>query len=167
MSPYAAVSDHTLDQGIIIDDCPVVSVELPTGTQSYGPPKVTESRVIVLTQSCDLANIKTDRVVVAAVHTAQVAVQEGYVKASTVRDQIAQHKMFGWYFLPSADDPVVFPESLVDLRDLHTVPKVVLERLLAAGKGVARLIPPYREHLAQHFAVTYMRIALQYPYRSE
>ena len=29
---------------------------------------------------------------------------------------------------------------------------------------MASLLSPYREHLAQHFAVTYMRVALPEPY---
>jgi predicted ATP-grasp superfamily ATP-dependent carboligase len=40
----------------------------------------------------------------------------------------------------------------------------VLEQLIAGGKRVASLVSPYREHLAQHFAVTYMRVALREPY---
>lgn len=45
-----------------------------------------------------------------------------------------------------------------------TVPRVVLEKLIADGKRVCQLLPPYREHMAQHFAVTYMRIGLPIPY---
>jgi hypothetical protein len=45
-----------------------------------------------------------------------------------------------------------------------TAPRAILERLIADGKRVCRVITPYREHLAQHFAVTYMRIGLPAPY---
>ena len=72
-----------------------------------------------------------------------------------------------WYFLAASTAPVVIPESLIDLRDLHSVPRVVLEQLIAGGKRVASLASPYREHLAQHFAVTYMRVALPEPYSSQ
>jgi feruloyl esterase len=41
------------------------------------------------------------------------------------------------------------PESVIDLHDLHTVPRAVLERLIADGKRIGRLLSPYREHLAQ------------------
>jgi hypothetical protein len=50
---------------------------------------------------------------------------------------------------------------------LHTVPRAVLEQLLTDGKRVCRLLSPYREHLAQHFAVTYMRIGLPTPFETE
>jgi hypothetical protein len=39
-----------------------------------------------------------------------------------------------------------------------------LEGLRDRGKHVCRLITPYREHLAQHFSVTYSRIGLPEPY---
>lgn len=43
----------------------------------------------------------------------------------------------------------------------------VLEQLILGGKRVASLSSPYREHLAQHFAVTYMRVALPEPYATQ
>ena len=78
-----------------------------------------------------------------------------------------RHLVFGWYFLPAATAPVAMPESLIDLRDVHSVPRVVLEQLVGGGKRVASLASPYREHLAQHFAVTYMRVALPEPYPTQ
>jgi hypothetical protein len=77
------------------------------------------------------------------------------------------HLVFGWYFLPAATTPVSLPESLIDLRDVHSVPRVALEQLIKGGKRVASLASPYREHLAQHFAVTYMRVALPEPYATQ
>jgi hypothetical protein len=75
--------------------------------------------------------------------------------------------VFGWYFLPAAPPPIGLPESLVELRDLHTLPRSVLERLVAEGKRVCRIQTPWREHLTQHFAVTYSRIALPEPYETQ
>jgi hypothetical protein len=117
-------------------------------------------RAVVLTQACDLAQGKAKRVVVATVYPAEQLVATGEVKAATVRDHIRLGKMFGLYFLPAALEPIPVPESIVDLRDLHTVPRALLEKLAADGKRPGRLNTPYREHLAQHFAVSYMRIAL-------
>ncbi len=56
---------------------------------------------------------------------------------------------------------------VIELRDVHSVPRVVLEQLIKGGKRVASLVSPYREHLAQHFAVTYMRVALPEPYATQ
>jgi hypothetical protein len=125
------------------------------------------ARVIVLTQACDLAQAKVELVLVARVHDAQTLVKTGVLKGTVIRDQMRRHLVFGWYFLPAATAPVSLPESLIDLRDVHSVPRVVLEQLIKGGKRVASLVSPYREHLAQHFAVTYMRVALPDPYATQ
>lgn len=89
------------------------------------------------------------------------------LKAQVVRDQLRRGQVYGWYFLPAAPEPLALSESIIDLRDLHTVPRAVLDRLIAGGKRVCRLVTPYREHLAQHLMVTYARIGLPEPYESQ
>jgi len=149
-----------LAQGDIIADCPVVRFR-PDGTREEYT-----SRAVVLTQTCDLAQAKAKLVVVAVVRPAEEMVISGDVKPGTVRDQVRRSLVYGLYFLPEAPPPIFLPESIVNLRDLHTLPREVLEQLVASGKRVCRLATPYREHLAQHFAVTYMRIALPDPYET-
>src|SRR5205823_899034 len=99
--------------------------------------------------------------------TTEQAVASGVLRASTIRDQIRRHMVFGVYFLPRAQQPVLVPESIVDLRDLHTFSLRGLQSLITDGKRLCRVATPYREHLAQHFAVTYSRIALPEPYETE
>ena len=99
-------------------------------------------------------------------YPAQLLVDRQLLKPATVRDQVRLGKVHGWYFLP-ASDAIGLPESIVNLRDLHTVSRGILEKLTSAGKRVCRIVTPYREHLAQHFAVTYMRIALPEPYQTQ
>lgn len=165
---YEPLSDETLSQGDIIEDCPLLVLDDPgrvTGTDVV--PDVMRLRVIVLTQACDLAQNKSTKVLVAAVHEARLLVEQKILKPSTISDAIRRHQFFGWYFLPASTSLVQIPESIVDLRELHTLHRGILERLIAEGKGVCRLATPYREHLAQHFGVTYMRIGLPEPYTTE
>jgi hypothetical protein len=154
-----------LTQGDVIDGCPVfMLLNQSGGADRHDHPIRRESRVIILTQACDLAQAKADRVVVALVYAADELVSEGAIKASLIRDQLRRGQVYGWYFLPAVPEPLNLPESLINLRDLHTVSRPVLDHLVAQGQGVCRLLTPYREHLAQHFAVTYMRIGLPQPY---
>ena len=162
---YESLSTNTpLSQGDIIDDCPVFSLE---GVDLDANPTRWRVRVVVLTQACDLAQTKTTRVLAALVHSAQNLIDEGLLKAALVRDQVRRGLVYGWYFLPAAQPPTNFEESIVDLRDVHTVSRANLEKLIADGKRVCRIQTPYREHLAQHFSVTYARIALPEPYGTE
>ncbi len=101
------------------------------------------------------------------IQPAQYLVDRGVLKGSVIRDQVRRGQVFGWYFLPAAAPPLSVPESIIDLREVHTVPRAALERLVTEGKRVCRVGTPYRGHLAQHFAVTYMRIGLPGPYETE
>ena len=149
MFAQVAPSDP-LTQGDLIDDCPLVSFDLTSSPLDWNDPptKWWTRRVVILTQACDLARGNDGPVLVASVHDAKKLVDEGVLKGSAVRDQMRRHLVFGWYFLPAVTAPVALPESLIDLRDVHSVPRVVLEQLVSGGKRVASLMSPYREHLA-------------------
>jgi hypothetical protein len=154
-----------LTQGDILDDCPIVFWELPGEAIDAQPEsQTTRLRVVVLTQACDLAQVKTTRVLVAVMQNVQHLVARGVLSSKTVREQVRLHRVYGWYFLPAAP-PV--EESIIDLHDLHTIPRLLLEGLIQRGKRVSRLRTPYREHLGQHFATTYARIALPEPYPTQ
>lgn len=89
-----------------------------------------------------------------------------FVKASDVRGPIRAGRVFGWYFLPRCPE-CGLPECIVDSRQLHTVPRDVLESLCVEGGRLARIQPLYREHLVKHFADTFSRIGLPEPYDTE
>lgn len=159
--------DVPISQGDIIDGCPLFrQLAAAEAVDLDEKPARWLSRVIVLTQACDLAHVKTNKVLVAAVHDAEVLVRQGVLKASAVRDQVRRGLVYGWYFLPASGSSIEVPESIVDLRDLHTISRRVLEHLVAQGHRVAQFVTPYREHLAQHFTVTYARIGLPEPFVS-
>ena len=151
----------------MIDDCPLLSV---ASFDIRSPDDLTIDRalerVLVLTQTCDLAQQKTSQVVVALVHDADRLVASGVVKAAEVRGPIRGGRVFGWYFLPKSAD-LGFGEMIVDLRQLHTIRLDVLSALCASGRRLARLETPYREHLSKHFADSYSRIGLPESYESE
>jgi hypothetical protein len=156
--------EQPVTQGDIFDDCPLLLWEAAMDAGAEPMAATTRTRVVVLTQACDLALGKATRVLVAVVHPARYLVERGVVTAKTVRDQIRTHRVYGWYFLP---DGLAVEESIVDLRNLHTIPRVMLEQLARSGKRVCRIATPYREHLAQHFSTTYSRIGLPEPYPTQ
>jgi hypothetical protein len=153
--------DTALSQGDIIDRCPVLFWQ---ESASDWQPETFSIRAVVLTQACDLAQRKATRVLVATVHAAQHLVAKGVLKPTVISDQIRYHRVYGWYFLPHSPSMV---ESIVDLRDLHTIPRPMLEELVAQGNRIARITTPFREHMAQHFSITYSRIGLPEPYETE
>jgi len=150
----------------VLDNCPIFGLECTAPlVELDAEPTRWRARVVVVTQACDLANITTTRAVVAIVHAAQVLVEQQILKASLIRERVRRHQVFGWYFLPEYSEAEL-AESIVDLRNLHTVPRLILETLISQGKRVCRLETPYREHMAQQFANTYARIGLPEPYET-
>ncbi len=159
---------EALAQGDIIDGCPVFGLDDGGSTIDLeSAPLRWRARVLVLTQACDLAQEKVTRLLVAMVHPAEELVRQGIMSTSLIRDRVRRGLVFGWYFLPASAAPVEIPESIVDLRDLHTVPRRAIQRLIADNQRIGRIVTPYREHLAQHFAVTYSRIGLPEPYETK
>jgi len=158
--------DEPIDQGDILDGCPV---ELVTGFENDQVDSIKSraafNRVIVLTQTCDLVNMKAASIVVASVFDAQTLIDAKVVKAADVKGPVRAGRTFGLYFLP-ASFSLQFGEMLVDFRNLHTVRPEFLTKLCLANKRRARLVTPYREHLAKHFADTYSRIGLPQPYET-
>ena len=165
---YEQPASTELSQGDILDGCPILVWKLaPPPLDLDVPPETRIIRVVVLTQACDLAQDKTTRVVVAPVHEAAELVAGNILKAGAIRDQVRRGLVFGWYFLPAAPSPINLGESIVDLREPHTIERSTLEYLVGAGKRACRIRTPWREHLAQHFGTTYTRIALPEPYASQ
>jgi hypothetical protein len=153
-----------LYQGDVIDSCPLIFWDcFQNDDEVVRKPKEIDCRVIVLSQSCDLANQKSTRVQVAVVHETAFLVDQGVLKAKTIRDSVRLHKVFGWYFLEQSE---LLPESIVDFRDIHTVARLLLEDLVTKDLRICTLVSPYREHLAKHFADTYSRVALPRPPRT-
>lgn len=159
-------NDAAIDQGDLVEGCPVIRLKaVPTGTNALEPVALHWSRIVVVTQTCDLANAKTVDANVAEVFDAQLLVDEGFLKPSDIKGPIRGGRVWGWYFLP-ADTELDLPEMIVDLRRLHTIQLDLLRSLTLAGQRRARLKPLYREHLAKHFADGFSRIGLPRPYET-
>ena len=159
--------EDALDQGDIIEGCPLLYLG------RFNPDDFTSldtehalQRVVVLSQTCDLAQGKIRDVAVAPLLDAQALVDQGLLKPTDIRGPIRGGRVWGWYFLPKSDE-LGLPESIVDLRQLHTVRLDLLTALCRRGQRRARIQPLYREHLAKHFADTYSRIGLPEPYPTD
>lgn len=159
--------DQRIDQGDIIDACPVVEVVTYRHDLPAARDFVFEThRVIVLTQTCDLEQRKTLLAVVAVVEDATDLVARGVLKESEVRGNLLKGRVWGMYLLP-ADPARGLPEMIADFRRLHTVRLDLLAGLCRAGQRRGRVRSLYREHLSKHFADGYCRIGLPQAIASE
>jgi hypothetical protein len=114
-------TDSPIDQGDIVDQFPLTFLtEYDLDLPGQGEIECVPSRVLVLTQTCDLAHRKLTTATAATVYEAQFIVDQGLLKPADVRGPVRAARVYGWYFLP-ADTDLGLNEMIVDLRQLHTV----------------------------------------------
>jgi len=167
MLRYLTTFDSSaIDQGDIFEACPIVRVfpesEMPDTAErllvqsfanvAWGASTAPFS-LIVLTQTCDLANKKATKVTAAVIRP----MSDFRDRPRDFLERIRKHQVFGYYPLPAGEG---VEEGVVDLRDLHTVDLRMFGEWERMMQRRARLVTPYREYLAQHFAMTFMRIGL-------
>lgn len=156
--------EDPLDQGDVIDGCPLVLVTVFDPLAGTKPQTdYVFQRIIVLTQTCDFANDRATTAAVAAAFDAQELIDKKLLTPADIKGSVRAGRVWGWYFLP-ADTELGLPEMVVDLRRPHTIRTELLLDLCRAGRRRARVQPLYREHLAKHFADTFSRIGLPEPY---
>jgi hypothetical protein len=183
----AASAREPLTQGDIVFECPALSWRLsalqPTtglveAELSLGEHLIAEARdLVVMTQACDLEHAKVTSVVLCPhygldeFHDAWEEDQRNRGQNPTAKswrrycDDICEGTIWNLNLLNAqADGEVEVGHRIVDFHEVFTLPRPVLESLLAA-RNVPRpqLLPPYREHLSQAFARFFMRVGLPTP----
>ena len=152
---YAAVSGEHLEQGDFLSECPLVQVR-PDGTFSQAA-----ANVVVLSHSCDLANDKLEVVQVCPFWPLEVlAVHVEYLRSRRGREELRRGNLTGYHLLNRCTLKDLDSDFLVlDYRSLFGIP-VRTAQSLAQSQTRRRLLPPYREHMAQAFARFFMRVGL-------
>ena len=137
--------------------------------------------VIVLTQSCDLAESKVDHVtmcphVALSVHKREwAAFEEEHEQRPTPKawlkycENLTKGRFTHMMVLADCTLPTFENEHrIVDFREVYSMPVKALEAFAKSNSGGrVRLVPPYREHLSQAFARFFMRVGLPSTIRPE
>lgn len=132
--------------------------------------------VIVITQSCDLANCKTKFLTCCSVFSWEEfklkLIETGQNEKNCKKIFNSIRDGFRWnYFLLSSEEVADYGHmdcSMVDFSVVFTVPiQIVKTTIDLSNSKRLRLKSPYIEHLSQSFARYYMRVGLptqiQYP----
>lgn len=161
MSWYEITSGRDLMQGDII---PSIGVPIPAGSpeefssSAHPPIEVVDIDVVVMSQSCDLEQGKTDWVVVAQYSDwREVSDGQGRGRRIDMQKQIRRGRVP--HFALLREDPML-PWSVIDFRRLFTLPLDYLQTHANSLGDRLRMISPYREDVAQAFARYFMRVAL-------
>jgi hypothetical protein len=163
---YAVVTGPILEQGDLLKNC--LDPVLPRTTPSPEQPAALESfnrfdRVVVLSQSCDLATGDLRRVMVCPVYTLEEFLNNygsGKSQRNDAKSKLQKGRFTAHHLLNVCDvDRHSAPHLVADFGDAFSIPLEYAVELAGAGERI-RLLPPYREQLAQNFARFYMRVGL-------
>jgi len=154
---YAAIEGESLEQGDIIDACPVYSP--PRDLRSdYTGEVVFDSRnydLIVASQSCDLAHEKLEHVLLCKVWLCS-ELSRDFPLEDARRGNLPAYHLLNECRLDSLDREF----RIVDFREMCALPLLFLKEFMRQSGKRLRLLPPYREHFAQAFARFFMRVGL-------
>lgn len=167
---YQLVSgEEEIKQGDILEDCPVFQLpedlaEIKKDQLNNIKSKVQwrQQDVIIMSQSCDMVKgrEKLKEILLCAVWK-RSELTEGYLASNGGMEEARRGNLPGYHVLGESSLPEFHREiRVVDFRYVYSLPLPFVRRLgTEAGKRI-RLLPPYREQLAQAFARYFMRVGL-------
>ena len=162
---YTEVSrNEPLYQGDFFHSCPVV---IPPSTVQHGQENVDiqvlfYDLVVVMSQSCDLAEEKIDIVLVCPVwQFPEFKQKNSFFGSKEGKKALKRGGAVGYHLLnPCHIQGFERPHLVVDFRNVYGVALEFLQELAVHTESRVRLLPPYREHLSQAFARFFMRVGL-------
>lgn len=167
---FGSVTGDDLEQGDILDECPVFRPpdELPAEGNSSAFFEAEARNVIVMSQSCDLAKgrEKLSEVLLCPVWGISTFKPGHHLGTAKGREAARRGELPGIHLLAACDlaacDLLGLAREVVavDFRQVYSLPIGFTRKRAAVSDPRLRLLPPYREHLAQAFARFFMRIGL-------
>jgi hypothetical protein len=160
---YAVAEFTDLQQGDLLLRCPILQPDpgiyhdiLAGNKTSQRSVQVVTANVVVMSQSCDLAKPNCTQVLVCPFKNAV-----DLVSNKDQRAEVAKERHAAYHMIEACNQGgLVFEQQIIDFRTVYGAPKEYLLNYATALGKRARLLPPYREHLAQAFARYFMRVGL-------
>lgn len=158
--------EEGIRQGDFFKNLPLL---MPPADFEYDPEKPTQVpvnmeifNVIVLTQSCDLANEKIEMVQVCPYWTLeQTAKDNAYFNSVEGKESLRRGMSHGYHLLAPCTTPEFQSDFLVVVfKYVFGVDYDFLVDFAKKTKKRLRLLPPYRERLSQEFAKFFMRVGM-------
>jgi hypothetical protein len=153
-----------LTQGDLLPDClvPVFVAEPDLLSAEPAEQTLKRARLIVVTQSCDLANQRVEFVALCATHSLDEfeAWNPEFAKKGQW-ENVRKGRVEGLHLLASAEQPDDNRKALVvDFGHIVSVPFAYLTKHAGSLDSRWRLDSPFLEHFSQAFARFFMRVGL-------
>jgi len=156
---YQIVEGADIQQGDIIENYEIISAFDENSEEiirdSY--------RLIVMTQSCDIPKPKTTHIILCPLFTFD-EIEKEWPQINDPRgknkEKLRRGEVISFCLLNKCDQPgFEHPCQVVSFKRIFETPKKSMESFIKRQKRL-RLLPPYREYLAQAFARFFMRVGL-------
>ena len=157
---YEVVEGTDLQQGDILLNVDIPVVSDASGSDVSGTWDTYD--LIVMTQSCDIPKPTIRHLIMCPVWELDVvAEQNEFFGTPRGWENLRQGRVMAYHLLNRCEIPRFEHDyTLVQFERVIERPKdLVYEAAVAQGERL-RLLPPYREHLAQAFARFFMRVGL-------
>jgi hypothetical protein len=153
---YGLVSGEQLEQGDFLIDCPLFR------SNPDGSIRRDRANVVVMSQSCDLVQGKLEVIQVCPHWPLEtLSARDDYFRSKRGREDLRRGHLPGYHLLNSCQLPGHETQLLVvDFRSLFGLQFGAASEVIRHQPTRFRLLPPYREHLAQAFARFFMRVGL-------
>lgn len=161
---YGTTTGNTLSQGdILINFNVVVPSAIVEGDSASAEVRTIDA--IVMTQTCDIEQGKVKSLLLcpcwdfwAFVENAE---KKGQIWSTAHRKTLRQGNMPGYFLANDANqDGIELGLIIIDFHEVYTAPTILVSSFAATVGNRLRMLPPYREHLAQAFARFFMRVGL-------
>ncbi len=154
-------------QGDLVDACPIVLPNAKLDRTGENEFTINEFNVVVMSQSCDLENNKLEYVLACPYYPFATYVkhvpQEQRKKENQIEKlfkQLEQGIQPNYHLLNKHDGYGLTDYQVVDFKNVFSIHLNFLKQHVVVKRSRLRLLPPYREHLAQAFARFFMRVGL-------
>jgi hypothetical protein len=160
---YEVVNGETLEQGDVLTTVVTPRAIVDPDVEGGYRIRVGSASYIIVSQTCDLEHDKVHEVLLASVRTYQELAHEvESARRTGFREALIQGTDFAYFLLHQFAGPPHLEWSVVNFHQLRLV-DISSCRTQAKELGPRlRLIPPYKESLAQSFGRYMMRVALPY-----
>jgi hypothetical protein len=157
---YQVVDGNSLEQGDILTDLTTPRAIIDSNGQ--GVIRIGVGTYVVLSQTCDLENDKVQEVLLANVIAYQQLAHEvgSNARSRKFREALIQGSDIAYFLLHEFAGPPRLEWSVANFHQLRLA-DIASCRNQASNLGPRlRIIPPYKENLAQSFGRYMMRVAL-------
>jgi len=169
---YTVVSGSTtFAQGDLLNNFPIIvppislteARDKAVGHESRQQATLNLFNVIVMTQSCDFIKLgdKDQVILCPRWDYSKLADKEPKFKGKGGWKNLINGRFIGAHIINKCDiENYEFDYQVIDLQRIFSSPLSVVKQVAIDQGSRVRLLPPYREHLAQAFARQFMRVGL-------